>query len=190
MNTKTLFTSRRERSLWLWTMVVVAAIYSTLGVARPLAGVLRELGLLEAIFMTGMLLIGAAVLTQGLKTRPCGAEICVALGVAAVYLLLFARIATPEERTHLIEYGVVATFIYEALKERADRGGRVPVPALLAILAASLIGVLDEVIQGFLPSRAYDERDLLFNVLAAVMAVAASMALAYARRRRMRNAPD
>ena len=182
-----LFTSRRERRLWLWTLLVVAAIYSTLGLARPLAGALRERGLLEALFMLGMLLVGAAILTQGLKTRPGGAEICVALGVAAVYLLLFARVATPEERTHLIEYGVVAVFIYEALGERASHGRRVPVPALLAVLAASLVGVLDENIQALLPNRAYDIRDVLFNVLAALMAVAASAALAWARRWRTRR---
>jgi VanZ family protein len=64
------------------------------------------------------------------------------------------------------------------------------VPALLAVLAASLIGLVDENIQAFLPNRAYDERDLLFNVLAAVMAVAASMALTRARRWRFRKQPD
>ena len=190
MNSLPLFTSRRERRLWLWTLLVVAAIYSTLGVARPLAGVLREHGLLEILFMLGMLLVGAAILTQGLKTRPRGVEVCVALGVAAVYLLLFTRIATPEERTHLIEYGVVAVFIYEALIERASHGRRVPVPALLAVLAASLIGLIDESIQAYLPTRAYDMRDVLFNVLAALMAVAASAALAWARRWRIRRQQD
>ena len=182
-----LFTSSRERRLWLWTLVVVAAIYSSLGLARKLADALRERGMLEGIFVLGMLLIGAAILTQGLKTRPRGAEVCVALGVAAVYLLLFARVATPEERTHLIEYGVVAVFIYEALTERSSQGRRVPVPALLAVLAASLVGVLDENIQAFLPNRAYDIRDVQFNVLASVMAVAASMALSFARRWRSKG---
>ena len=184
------FTSPRERRLWFWTLLVVAAIYSTLGLVQPLAGVLRERGLLGGLFMLGMLLVGAAILTQGLKARPRGAEICVALGVAAVYLLLFARIATPEERTHLIEYGVVAVFIYEALTERAKHGRRVPVPALVAVLAASFVGLLDESIQAFLPSRAYDIRDVLFNVLAALMAVAASAALARARRWRVRRQQD
>ena len=55
-----------------------------------------------------------------------------------------------------MEYGVVAVFVYEALTERASRGRRVPVPALLAALATSLLGVLDECIQAFLPSRVLD----------------------------------
>ena len=122
-------------------------------------------------------------MTQGLTTRPGGAEIGVALGVVAVYLLLFIRMtATAAERTHLMEYGVVAVFVYEALMERASQGRRVPVPALLAALATSLLGVLDECIQAVLPNRVFDPIDILFNVLAAVMAVVAMMALGWARR--------
>lgn len=56
-------------------------------------------------------------------------------------------------------------------------------PALLAIVIAALVGVLDECIQAFLPNRVFDPLDILFNVLAAVMAVTASAALAWAQRR-------
>ncbi len=176
-----LFASDRERRLWLWTLAVVAAIYSTLGLTPTLAEELRARNLLGAAFVLGMLLVAATVVTQGLRARPGGAEIAVASGVAAAYLLVFVRMAIPE-RTHLVEYGVVAVFIHEALTERASQGRRVPVPALLAVLATALIGVLDECIQAFLPSRVFDPRDILFNVLAGVMAVAASLALAWARR--------
>ena len=55
-------------------------------------------------------------------------------------------------------------------------------PALLAIAATSLIGVFDETIQAFLPSRVCDPTDMLFNVLAAVMAVTTSVVLGWVRR--------
>ena len=177
-----LFSSNRERRLWLWTLAVVVAIYSTLGLASTLAGVLRDRGMLAPVVFLCLILVGATILTQGLKTRPGGVEIAVMLGIAATYLLMFARMAAPEERTHLMEYGVVAVFIYEALTERASQGRRVPVPALLAILVTSLLGVLDECIQALLPSRVFDPIDMLFNFLAGVMAVAASAALGWARR--------
>lgn len=178
-----LFTSARERRLWLLTLAVVVAVYSTLGLARTLAEVLRDRGLFDSVFVLGFLLIMAAIVTQALKTRPGGAEIGVALGVAAVYLMVFARLGIPEERTHLFEYSVVAVLIFEALTERAGRGRRVPVPALLAVAVTAVIGVLDESIQAVLPSRVFDLRDVGFNALAAVMAVAALVALERVRRR-------
>lgn len=178
-----LLSSDRERRLWLWTLAVVGAIYSTLGLAPTLAGVLREHGLLDASFALGMVLVGATIVAQGVKARPGGAEIAVALGVTAAYLLVFVRMETPpEERTHLIEYGVLGVFIHEALAERASQGRLVPVPPLLAVVATAALGPLDECIQAFLPSRVFDQLDILFNVLAGTMAVGASMALAEARK--------
>ena len=179
-----LFASGRERRLWTWTLAVVVAIYSTLGLARTLAGILREEGILVAAFLVGMVLVGATVLALGLRTRPGAVEIGIALGIAAVYFMVMFRMALPEERTHLIEYGVVAVFIHEALKERARQGRRVPIPALLAIAAASAVGTIDESIQAFIPSRVFDPEDILFNFLAALMAVVSSVALSWARRRR------
>ena len=177
-----LFSSTRERRLWMWTAVVVAAIYSTLGLARTLVDYLGNDFFSVWLFLAGCLLVLLTVVTQGLRVRPGGAEIAVALGVAAAYLLIVVRMSVPTERSHLVEYGVVAVFIHEALTERASRGRRVPVPALLAIVAASLVGLIDEGIQRLIPSRVFDPVDILFNVLAAVMAVTASVALRWARR--------
>ncbi len=176
-----LFSSSRERRLWIWTAVVVAAIYSTLGLARTLVEHLGNDFVSVWLFLLGCLLVLLTVVTQGLKVRPGGAEIAVALGVAAAYLLVLVRMSVPTERSHLVEYGVVAVFIHEALTERAARGRRVPVPALLAILAASLVGVIDEGIQKLVPGRVFDPVDILFNVLAAAMAVTAGVALRWAR---------
>ena len=182
------FSSDRERRLWIWTLVVVVAIYSTLGLATTLAATLHDNGLLGVgCFILGCLLVLATVVTQGLTTRPGRTEIAVALGVAAAYLLVFVRMAVPTERSHLVEYGVVAVFVYEALTERASQGRRVPAPAVLAFVGTSLIGVIDECIQFVLPGRVFEWTDMLFNVLAASMAVAASAALGWARRQTQRR---
>lgn len=78
------------------------------------------------------------------KNRPGWSEIGVGLGVAAVYLWALARIPHPEERTHLIEYGIVAVFIYMALSERRRNGRRVPAPALTAVVVTAVLGWIDE----------------------------------------------
>ena len=180
-----LFSSPRERRLWLWVLAVMVAIYATLGLAQTLAETLRERGLLDisiGLFLLCMFLVGATILTQGLKVRPGGAEVAVAIGVATAYLLVFTRMTVPTERSHLIEYGVVGVLIYEALTERKSQGRRVPLPPLLAVLATATLGVLDEGIQAILPNRVFDPVDILFNLLAGTMAVGASVALAWARR--------
>lgn len=178
-----LFASARERRLWLWTLAVIVAIYSTLGQAGKVAETLRERNLLVAFFFLGMFLLAAAIALQWVKRRPGQAEIWVALGITGTYLMAWIRIRSWEERTHLFEYGLVAVLIFQALNERRSQGRRVPVPAGLAVVVTTLLGLLDEGIQAMLPDRIYDMRDVGFNALAGLMATAASLALGWARRR-------
>ncbi len=181
-----LFSSKRERRLWLAVLVVMAAIYATLGLAQRLAAFLEERGLLDltvGLFLLCMFLVGVTILTQGLKVRPGGAEVAVAIGVATAYLLVLTRMTIPTERSHLIEYSIVGVLIYEALTERRSHGRRVPLPPLLAVLITVVLGALDEGIQWLLPNRVFDPVDILFNTIAGTMAVAGSAALTWARRR-------
>ena len=182
-----LFSSTRERWLWLWTLAVVAAVFASLGVGGQLAEALRDLEALDEALQVGlflgMLLVGVTAVLQGVWTRPGRLELAVAAGIVAVYLLVFLRIAVLEERSHLIEFGVLGVFVYAALAERAGQGRRVPAPAVLAIAGTSAVGLLDECLQVWVPNRVFDPWDILFNVLAASMAVGASVALSWARRR-------
>lgn len=171
------FTSKRERRLWASAAIAVATIYATLGLAKTLSTYLIDRELIDGIFAFGMLLIGVAMAAFALKTKPSGIEIGVAIGIIAIYLLVFARMALPEERSHLIEYSVVALLIYSALKERQYNGRTVPFPPLWAICATSFFGGVDEIIQAFLPNRTFDYRDIIFNCLAGVMAIGGMLAL-------------
>jgi len=179
------FSSNRERRLWLWALAVVVAIYATADLARTLADALRESGLLEltpTMFSAGMLLIGIMILVQGLRERSRGVEVGFALGVAAIAVIGFARGIAAAERSHLIEYAVLALIIHEALVERTAHGKRVPVPAVLAIALTTAVGVVDECIQFFVPSRTFDWFDIGFDLLASVLAVGSSVSIRWVRR--------
>ena len=177
------FTSERERRLWFLTAAVILGIYSTLLFAQIFSDFFTNQRYVDSAFMGGMILVGGAILIQGLRARPATIEIVAFAGIVAVYWLVLVRMSSTAERSHLIEYGVVALFVYEALKERASQGRHVPLPALLAIGATSILGVIDECIQAILPDRVFAMTDILFNVLAAVMAVSAVAALDWAGRR-------
>lgn len=180
-----LFSSTRERKLWIWMLVVVAAIYASLGLATSLADVLGSYGIVEPAFGLGVLLVAAAIVANGAIVVRDGRDIAVLLGVAAVYLLLFVRMGTFAERTHVVEYGVVALLIFNALRERKRHGRSVPLPAFMAIVATAVLGTIDECLQLFIPSRVFDSRDILVNIVAGIMAVSASSAIAWARKKRV-----
>ncbi len=175
------FTSRRERRLWLLVLIITVTIYSTLGLAATLVGAVNE-GLLVAAFALALVLTAIAIVTQGLRVRPGGMEIGIVIGVGLVYFLLSVRLALPE-RSHLMEYSVLAFLVYEALWERNNQGRHVPFLPLWAALATALAGAVDEGIQLFLPSRVFDWNDILFNTLAAVLTVTMITALRWVRRK-------
>lgn len=186
-----LFTSRRERRLWLCALAVVVAIYSTLGLAGSLAEVLRERDLLPAAVLVLMLLAVAAIVGSGLRGRPGRREIWVGLGVTAVYAMAVVRMGgSLEERTHLFEYGIVAVLIYQALSERARNGRRVPVPALIALVLTVALGWIDEGIQAVLPNRVYDNFDVVRNTVAAVIGIAGSVVVGWVNERARRQQVD
>lgn len=177
-----LFSSDRERRLWFWTLAVVVAIYSTLGLAGTLAGVLRERVVGGAWFWAFLVLV-AAIALSGWTRRRGRYELWVGLGVTAAYVMTVMRMGIgPAERSHLFEYGLVAVLIHQALLERRSNGRRVPAPGVIAVGVTALLGWVDESIQWLLPNRVYDLVDVGFNALAAFMAVAATSALARARR--------
>ena len=165
------------------TFMIVVAIYSTLGLQGKLAAYLRDLDLLVYFYIGFLGLLIVAIIASGIKMRFGPYEIWVTLGILAVYGMVMVRLfLSPEERTHLFEYGLVGVLCYQALSERKQKGGRVKSPAAAAIVMTAIIGGIDEVIQGFLPSRVFDIRDIGFNALAGTMAVASILVLEWAKK--------
>jgi len=175
------FTSSREKRLWFYTFLVLLAIIATLIFGGGLVPTMDQ-ELQGALFFYAMIAIAATIIIHGMITRPGKAEITIWLGLSAVYIMLYARLGFAE-RSHLFEYSILAIFIHEALIERAIQGKKIPNSGLVAFLTAFAIGMLDEFIQLFLPGRVFDIIDILFNGLAAFMAIAASSAIRRVRKK-------
>ena len=175
------FSSPREKRLWLASLATIGAIFTTLLSSSILADAWYNQNLSAIAFLFCMALVGLTVMTQGLNVKAKGVELGVGLGIAAVYFMVFFRLTIPE-RSHLIEYSVLTVFIYEALVERKSHGRKMPIPAILAVLAASLVGAIDEFIQLFLPTRVFDWTDILFNFLASITAAVSVSTLRFIRR--------
>ncbi|MCY3796929.1 MAG: VanZ family protein [Chloroflexi bacterium] len=179
-----IFSSTRERRLWLALAIVLAAIYATLGQAPAIvaalgASILDNIGS-NLVFAIIALLVVIPVFF--IDKRLSRQEIAVGGGILTVYLLAWLRLGSWEERTHLFEYALVAALVHEALLERRDKGRRVPAPALLALILSIGLGWLDEGIQSLLPNRFFELIDVAFNSIAATMIIGARWVVARVRR--------
>lgn len=177
------FKSNREKKLWIAVLIVLLGIIAVLFFGRPFAGMLRERGMLANFFWLAIILVLSTILWHGVRKQPGKLEIGLWIGISAIYLLMFLRMASPEERSHLIEYSVLAIFVHEALKERKRSGGKVSRPAWTALAITIIIGLADEAVQLFMPNRVFDSFDLLFNTLAASLAIGCSEAFSWLRKK-------
>ena len=178
------FTSDKEKKLWRRVFFVLLAIFLSLGFAGSLVNWLEDKGLLTTGFILAFALVSAAVLGSFIKRKLGGVEIWLLLGIIGVYTFLIVRLGiSPIERTHLFEYGLLAILIKDAMVERKLQRPESISPWLGAFLLTTLFGALDEGIQYFLPDRVFDLRDILFNTLAAFMALLAHYLLLWAKAR-------
>ncbi len=172
----------REQWLWSWAAVCLALIYGSAFVARAITDFLRDRNLLRLTVVALAAAAGLVALWWVLHSRPGARESIALAAVAGLYLLLlFFWRSRPEEQIHILEYSALAGLIHAALGERQKRveaPARLAArsgwsPALMAILATALLGLLDEGIQYLLPERYFDLRDIALNVLAGMLAVLA-----------------
>jgi hypothetical protein len=123
----------------------------------------------------------AAAILVLLARRGAGRREWTALAlVGVVYAASALSLSIVQERVHLIEYGAVAWLFLAAL-EAGERPARVAAAAAFALTAAG--GLVDELIQGALPNRHYDTRDVVVNAFAGALAIGAVHLLRAARGR-------
>ncbi|MBW2146395.1 MAG: VanZ family protein [Deltaproteobacteria bacterium] len=84
--------------------------------------------------------------------------------IAAV---IFQIVEIPNKRSHIPEYVLMSWLLFEALKgDYRGKGG-----LLLILVLSSLLGIVDEVVQGFHPRRYYGYADMAVNSLSSAIGV-------------------
>jgi phosphoglycerol transferase MdoB-like AlkP superfamily enzyme len=147
------------------------AIYATLGVVRQVVNFLRDRGELRASVGAAFVFAATAFLwliVHDARNRTWRAMLSL-LVIGVAYAAVIYPMERAEEKIHFIEYGVVAMLAHGAAPRTWSNAKRVLACALFVTAA----GWIDEGIQGLLPSRIYDLRDVAFNAAAGVMALVA-----------------
>lgn len=178
--------SIKEKKYWFWAILVYVTILSTLFIGQPLAYELRDQNVQAIFFLLGMVLVATAVIIHGFLTKPSNIEYAILFGIIAVYVMFFFRLGAPE-RSHLIEYSVLAILLHKAFMERFKQENKIFKPAFFSLFVGIAMGALDESIQLLIPHRYFDPQDIVFNCLAVTMAIGASLLLHWLHSRLNQN---
>lgn len=176
------FTSDREKIRWVYALTCWLAILSLLFLGQPLLDLLSDQGIQAGLFVWGMLLVGIIITIHAFKGKLSKVDIILWLSVLLLLSMVFLRLGLPE-RSHLIEYSVLAVLIHSALLERRNQIPTLWNPALLAIILTIFLGILDELLQLVNPHRVFDFNDIIFNSIAAVFAIGSRVIVDFIRSR-------
>jgi VanZ family protein len=152
---------------WLWVVLCSLAIFSTIPVARGFQKFISHT--IGRIFFTYsvvfIVVCGLTVLfylfifTFNVRKISQYAWLVICAGLYVFLTFKFHRY--PEEATHLIEYGLLSYFIFNALQYET----RDWTIYLITILIVLFVGTTDEFIQWMTPKRYWDFRDIGTNVV-------------------------
>ncbi|MBV9080047.1 MAG: VanZ family protein [Elusimicrobia bacterium] len=152
----------------------VGLIYATLPVAPAPLAFLRAHGMLRITLDFAFAACGLAVAAL-LYFRRAGAWRYAALvGVVVAYASVARHVRLPEEQVHFIQYGLVGVLFFRAVSLHERRR---PVAFALALVIAVVAGALDEFIQGHVPNRHYDPRDIYLDAVSSFLGLLVSALL-------------
>lgn len=164
--------SKAERRYWLLVFVWTTVLYATLPVARGLANKIEAAGFGKVLYIGPAVVIGLAFLVAlvYIFRQPYSYRLLRALCmiiVASLYAFFLKYLGKiPIERIHLLEYGILAIFAQKAFENRIKD---LFDSYLYAAFLVAIVGLYDELIQGFLPDRVCDARDVLTNGISGIL---------------------
>jgi VanZ like family len=177
------FLDRSHKPL-MWTVAVLILAYAPIG--RPIQKFLREV-LTAALGPGGMMVFVLALFLGGgiffvytsrlwrlPLTNILSAAIILLAGIGYSFSL-----PLPEERIHLVQFGLLGLLACPSLKGREEAGW---IWLWKPFLFVFLVGVADEVLQWFLPDRVFDLRDILFNTVGGIWGILLYMGVTGMRR--------
>ena len=153
---------------WLWVLLCTLGIYSTIPLARSFQKLVYKSVGKEFFTYLVFFVIAAGLITLlylfifKFKIKSVSQYACL-IFCAGLYIYFTVQLSdSPEEAIHIIEYGLLAFFVFKALSHKI-KDWTIYITAAFIIM---LLGTVDEFIQWMMPARYWDYRDVGINFLA------------------------
>lgn len=167
---------------WIGVAIVWFTILSTLFVGMPLARFFKDQDIQAAFFLLGMTFVGVTVATYTFKKKAGKWELAIIMGLVALYTMWLLRLGLAE-RSHLIEYSVLAIFVHRAMMESLQNHLSNLKILVSTFILSFVLGAIDEGFQYFIPQRVFDMEDLVFNAMAILFALLSIQLVKWIRRK-------
>ena len=171
-----IFKSKNEKLYWIGCLAVLLTILTSLFLPHSAQLYFLSQDVQAILFVSGMFLVTVSVLRYGTRNTKDHLKTALILCGTTILLMVIFRLGAPE-RSHLMEYTILTLLIHLALTERYKTALNNLKVGLKAFVIASLIGLIDELIQLIIPERTFDKYDIIFNILAALFAVSTILIL-------------
>ncbi len=156
-----------QQKRWFIVGAYLFFIYTTLSVVSVPLRFLRSHGVLKLSLFSCFVACFAGSLWMLLKTGTRTAwRYFLLISVFATALLIARQVKIPEEQIHFFEYGLVGILFVRALEPKRGTGRNVLVWALIL---SAVAGTVDELLQGLIPTRHFDTRDIFLNATSAAL---------------------
>lgn len=153
-----------------FAVVYIFCLFGFTYIGRNLSNTLVEYDLLFSVLIVCFVFFGCSCvlyLDKAFKNRDFFSYALLFM-VGIISLMMIFKIKYPVEKIHFIEYGILVLLLRKAFF------GKLPVynQYMLSIMAAGLVGLLDEIFQYYLPLRFFDWRDVGINFFSSFLALA------------------
>ncbi len=167
-NTILVMTEGKKIIAWIWVGLCSLTIFFIVPFARTIQDfttrhfgasffIVLLLGVVAAVFLAGLY-----VFVFRLKIKRASQYFWLALFAGLYFYIGLARINTPYEGAHYLEYGLLGYLLFRAWRFSIPDAAVYPA----AFFSGALVGILDEVIQWITPLRYWDVMDVGMNALA------------------------
>lgn len=160
-----------KKRLWIVITIYIAVIYSSLSLMRSFIGFLyNSLGVETVEFGINSLLILSILaflifISISINTYQKQKRLVLILVVMALGGGISMSVEVPVERIHFLEYGILGYLVFKATIDTWK------LPFIFSLLFVSVIGMGDEIIQWFLPSRVGDLMDVCMNSFGGLLGI-------------------
>ncbi|KPK36865.1 MAG: hypothetical protein AMK70_00860 [Nitrospira bacterium SG8_35_1] len=162
-------TQHWDWKLWLRAILCALIIFLTVPIARSIQQIVYQIYGKEffthavlLVFLSALcLLMYLFFFTLRIRSLSQYAWLILSAGIYVYWTIRLGR-SHPEEAVHLLEYALLAYFVFRALSHRI-RDWTVYITAALFV---TLVGIADEFVQWLLPGRVWDYKDVGINMFA------------------------